>query len=133
MGNFSCSCCRLLTFYKVSKKHFINTICNCQMVWIQIMPDMLSGLIWVQTVCKDNQQMTTFACFVIFHVFIVVCFFSKLAFSKNASRNQSVRKFESRSGPTFWPDLEPICLKGLSANNYLCILCNFVCFYIFVC
>ena len=24
-------------------------------VWIQIRPDILSGLIWVQTVCKDYQ------------------------------------------------------------------------------
>ena len=26
-------------------------------VWIQIRPNILSGLIWVQTVCKDLQQM----------------------------------------------------------------------------
>ena len=25
---------------------------ECQTVWIQISPDILSGLIWVQTVCK---------------------------------------------------------------------------------
>ena len=30
----------------------------CQTVWIQIRPDILSGLIWVQTVCKGYQQMT---------------------------------------------------------------------------
>ena len=30
------------------------------MVWIQIRPDVLSGLIWVQTVCKDLQQATDF-------------------------------------------------------------------------
>ena len=29
---------------------------ECQTVWIQIRPDILSGLIWVQTVCKDYQQ-----------------------------------------------------------------------------
>ena len=27
-------------------------------VWIQIRPDVLSGLIWVQTVCKSYQQTT---------------------------------------------------------------------------
>ena len=31
---------------------------ECQAVWIQIMPDVLSGLIWVQIVCKCNQQTT---------------------------------------------------------------------------
>ena len=30
----------------------------CQTVWIQIRPDILSGLIWVQTVCKSYQQTT---------------------------------------------------------------------------
>ena len=34
---------------------------ECQTVWIQIRPDFLSGLIWVQTVCKDYQQMTKVA------------------------------------------------------------------------
>ena len=31
---------------------------ECQAVWIQIMPDILSSLIWVQIVCKGNQQTT---------------------------------------------------------------------------
>ena len=31
---------------------------ECQTVWIQIRPDILSGLIWVQTVCKSYQQTT---------------------------------------------------------------------------
>ena len=31
---------------------------GCQTVWIQIRPDILSGLIWVQTVCKGYQQST---------------------------------------------------------------------------
>ena len=29
-----------------------------QTVWTQIRPDVLSGLIWVQTVCKGYQQTT---------------------------------------------------------------------------
>ena len=29
-----------------------------QAVWIQIRPDILSGLIWIQTICKGNQQTT---------------------------------------------------------------------------
>ena len=31
---------------------------GCQTVWIQIRPDILSGLIWVQTVCRGYQQTT---------------------------------------------------------------------------
>ena len=31
---------------------------QCQTVWIQIRPDKMSGLIWVQTVCKGYQQTT---------------------------------------------------------------------------
>ena len=30
----------------------------CQIVWIQIRPDILSGLIWFQTVCKGYQHTT---------------------------------------------------------------------------
>ena len=31
---------------------------DCQTVWVQIRPDNLSGLIWVQTVCKGFQRTT---------------------------------------------------------------------------
>ena len=31
---------------------------QCQIVWIQIRPDVLSGLIWVQNVCKGYLQRT---------------------------------------------------------------------------
>ena len=31
---------------------------QCQTAWIQIRPDILSGLIWVKTVFKDYQQKT---------------------------------------------------------------------------
>ena len=31
---------------------------ECQTIWIQIRPDILSGLIWFQTVCESYQQMT---------------------------------------------------------------------------
>ena len=30
----------------------------CQTVWTQIRPNILSGLIWLQTVCQSYQQMT---------------------------------------------------------------------------
>ena len=49
-------CC----FYKINffKKILSGIPSECQTVWIQIRLDILSGLIWVQTVCKGYQQMT---------------------------------------------------------------------------
>ena len=43
------------------KKNISVTLSECQTVWILIRPDILSGLIWIQTVCKDHQQTTKFA------------------------------------------------------------------------
>ena len=40
---------------------FFSISLGCQTVWIQIRPDILSGLVWVQTVCKGYQQMTKVA------------------------------------------------------------------------
>ena len=31
---------------------------GCQTVWIQVRPEVLSGMIWVQTVCRGYQQTT---------------------------------------------------------------------------
>ena len=51
--------CRLLTFFKINfQKNLSKTLSECQMVWIQIRPDVLLVLIYVQTVCKDHQQTT---------------------------------------------------------------------------
>ena len=41
----------LLNFFQ----KIIIILSQCQTVRIQIRPDILSGLIWVQTVCKGNQ------------------------------------------------------------------------------
>ena len=38
-----------------SKKNLSGVLVECQTVWIHIMPDVLSGLIWVQIVCKGYQ------------------------------------------------------------------------------
>ena len=61
LGNFSCFCCHLLTFFKVnfSKNSFWNTI-SVSNILIQIWTDYLLVLIWVQTVCIGYQQTTTF-------------------------------------------------------------------------
>ena len=47
-----------LTFFT---KNLSGIPSECQTVWIQIRPNVLSGLIWVQTVCRCYQQMTKVA------------------------------------------------------------------------
>ena len=43
----------------ISKNSFRNTLpSECQTVWIQISPNILSGLLCVQTVCKGYQRTT---------------------------------------------------------------------------
>ena len=59
---FSKSVCLLLVFccccFFFKKKSLSGISVECQTVWIQIIPDVLSSLIWVQTVCKGYQQTT---------------------------------------------------------------------------
>ena len=43
------------------KKNLSGIPSEFQTVWIQIRPDILLGLIWVQTICKGYQQMTKVA------------------------------------------------------------------------
>ena len=59
LGNFSCFfvVCRLFQD-QLFRKILSGTPSECQTVWTQIRPDKMSGLIWVQTVCKSYQQMT---------------------------------------------------------------------------
>ena len=46
-------------FFKVNLyKIFFQEYHQCQKIWIQIRQDVLSGLIWVQAVCKSYQQIT---------------------------------------------------------------------------
>ena len=54
--------CGWLIFSKstVLRKILSGIPSECQADWVQIRPDILSGLIWVQTVCKVYQQ-TTFS------------------------------------------------------------------------
>ena len=57
LGNFSCFCCCLLTFFKINfQKILSRTLSECQTVWIQIRTDIMSVLIGVKTVTKDYQQ-----------------------------------------------------------------------------
>ena len=76
LGNFDCFCCLLIFTFKKSLFFFKNTLSGipseCKTIWIQIRPDVSSGLIWIQTVCKVYQQTTlvdkglnSFACLTI--------------------------------------------------------------------
>ena len=63
MVNFACffvvnGFCYEINFFK---KNLSGIPSECQTVWVQIRPDVLSGLIWVQIVCKGYQQMTKVA------------------------------------------------------------------------
>ena len=58
LGKFACL---WIFLSKLFQKNLSGIPSDCQTVWIQIRPDVLSGLIWDQTVCKGNQQMTKVA------------------------------------------------------------------------
>ena len=58
LGNFLLLFGRLLNFFKLFRKILSGIPTGRHTVWIQIRPDILSGLIWVQTVCKGYQQTT---------------------------------------------------------------------------
>ena len=54
LGNFAHFFVVCRSFSKIIfQKIFLQISPECQTVWIQIRPYMLSGLIWVQTVCKS--------------------------------------------------------------------------------
>ena len=107
------------------------TLSECQMVWIQIWTNILSVLIWVQTVWKGYQQMTshslqerfngrTLHTRKLFMIFLSSANFFKInLFTKFfQERYQSVKQFGSRSDPKSclaWS--EYILFGSLSAND----------------
>ena len=106
---------------------------ECQRVWIQIRPNIVSGLIWVLTVCKNYQQMTlvdkavtVLDCNIGHYKMLItspnncVCCrqltFAKFTFFKKFFQKnyQSVKLFGSRSGLTLrrsWSGSKLFC-KG---------------------
>ena len=51
--------CHLLNFFNVNfSEKFFQEYHECQTIWNLIRPDKMSGLIWVQSVCKGYQQRT---------------------------------------------------------------------------
>ena len=44
-------------FFQINFQKILSGIpSECQIVWIHIRPDILSGLIWIQTVCEGLKQ-----------------------------------------------------------------------------
>ena len=69
--------CHLLIKINFVKKIFREHH-QCQIVWLQIRLDILSGLIRVETVCKSYQQNTLAG-----EVWLVFSLFAKATFSEN--------------------------------------------------
>ena len=63
LGNFFMLLLSSADFFQnqLFQKILSGALIECQTVWIQIRTDILSVLIWVQTVCKGYQQMTKVA------------------------------------------------------------------------
>ena len=70
---------------------FQKKLSEYETVWILIRLDVLSVLIWVQTICKGHLKNWFFACWVIVNAFDVFCwlFFKINFFQKNSLRKQS--------------------------------------------
>ena len=60
LGKFFMLFCCLLIFFQnyLFQKILSGILSECQTNWVQIRPDILSGLICVQSVCTDYEQMT---------------------------------------------------------------------------
>ena len=61
LGNFALSFLSADFFFikiNVFPKKYFGILLACQSTWIQTRSDILSALIWVQTLCKDYQPMT---------------------------------------------------------------------------
>ena len=60
LGKFFVFTCCLCIFFQnqLFQKILSGIPPECQTDWIQIRPDILSSVIWVQTVCKSYQQTT---------------------------------------------------------------------------
>ena len=84
-----------------------------QTVWIQIRPDILVGLIWVQTVCESYQQATQSG-----RVFNLIClssvdFFFKINDLKKFFRSAIKQLNTDQARHFVGPDLGPNCLQRI--------------------
>ena len=113
---------RLLIFLKINffeKKKLSGIPSDCQTVWIQIRPDVLSGLIRVQTVCESYQQTTLGNKELNMHTVSPVIFF-KINFFDFFFRNTirvSYGLVPDKARRIVGPDLGQNCLKKLSADD----------------
>ena len=87
---------------------------ECQTDWIQIRPNVLSGLIWVQTVCKSYQHFTKIVLYdarrLLYFVFIVGPDFSSF------TRKEIHRILPTLRCLTSWPTLLTTALHSWPNN-----------------
>ena len=105
LGNFAYFYCRLQIFWKILS----GTQPECQIVWIQIRPDILLGLIWFQIVCKSYQQTTLVGK----ALWKLIC--ESNSFPVCADFCSLLITFANcldpdQAGQNAWPDLDPNCL-----------------------
>ena len=121
LGNFSCSCCRLLTFFQSNFfKRLLRTLSECQMVWIQIRTDQPSV---IQTVYKGYQQtikvaaskervntlyliLPLFFFLKMLPAFYICCIYSSAPQTKFYHQSKHYEPWSDSS-----PDLGPYCLQ----------------------
>ena len=121
LGNFLSFCCRLQTYFqnKLFQKILSGALSGWQTVLIQIRTDILSVLIWVQTVCKGYQQTTKVATSkerfhiihpIIFHTFL----FTKYDLCHNYLNSQPASgDLSSVNTFTMWTQIWPKTLSDL--------------------
>ena len=123
LGNFSCFCYRLLTFFKINffeKFHLGTLLYGLQMVWTKIRTDIMSVLIWVQSICKGYQQMTKVAAskervnpLHVWYYLSTAFLLKNYIFAKNSIRNViSVKQF--------WIQIRLDVLSGLIWIQTVC-------------
>ena len=81
---------------QMTTNFFRKILSDCQTVWIQIRSNLLSGMVWIQTVCKGYQQTTLFL-----SLFQVGKQFELL----NCDKHKSIAKKFKRDIATCRPDI----------------------------
>ena len=119
LGNFTCFfvICGFF-FFSINffQKHLSGIPSECQTVWIQIRPDILSGLICVQTICKGYQQISNVT--------------SRGERVKNLYISMCGREKMMRSGLMMHQHIRVICIKAEKRHTAFYLITS-LCTYVF--
>ena len=102
-------------------KFLSRILSECQTVWILIRPDKMSGLIWLQTVCKSYQQttlvgneLTLFPTFTTIVACSLICLYSWETYFANSMNPDQTSPFVAVwSGFIVFASMIKISLKGI--------------------